>query len=318
MCYDLIGDVHGHSEPLRALLERLGYERLVGVYRHPERRAVFLGDFIDRGPDQRGVIEIVRPMIESGSALSVMGNHEFNAIGYATPAPDGSGHLRAHTDKNENQHQAFLDAYLPGSREHRDLIAWFRSLPLWLDLGPIRVVHACWDPGSMSFLRGLLSADNRLTDDLMVEAFTAGCAAYQAVETLLKGKEVTLPEGSSFHDKDGHERHEIRIRWWDNNASTYRGAFMGPESARTHIPEDALGVGHELGYGHEEPPVFVGHYWLEGAPAPLARNVACLDYSVAKPGGKLAAYRWSGETELSAANFVTVGSGTVGAPDASG
>ena len=41
--------------------------------------------------------------------------------------------------------------------------------------------------------------------------------------------------------------------------------------------------------GHDEKPVFLGHYWMEGDPAPLATNIACLDYSVAKPGGKLVA-----------------------------
>ncbi len=46
-------------------------------------------------------------------------------------------------------------------------------------------------------------------------------------------------------------------------------------------------------------PVFVGHYWLTGTPTPL---VACTDYSVAK-GGKLVAYRWDGESELSADKF---------------
>lgn len=46
-------------------------------------------------------------------------------------------------------------------------------------------------------------------------------------------------------------------------------------------------------------PVFVGHYWLTGTPTPLAANVACTDDRVAK-GGKLVAYRWEGETALSA------------------
>jgi hypothetical protein len=45
---------------------------------------------------------------------------------------------------------------------------------------------------------------------------------------------------------------------------------------------------------------------MEGEPAPLARNVACLDYSVAKPGGKLVAYRWDGESRLEPDRFVWV------------
>jgi hypothetical protein len=50
----------------------------------------------------------------------------------------------------------------------------------------------------------------------------------------------------------------------------------------------------------------MGHYWLSGKPEPLADNIACLDYSVARPGGKLVAYRWNGEQKLLASNFVSV------------
>ena len=53
----------------------MGYEETNGVLRHPEgRRAVFLGDFIDRGLEIRRTHEIVRGMVEAGSALAVMGN----------------------------------------------------------------------------------------------------------------------------------------------------------------------------------------------------------------------------------------------------
>jgi hypothetical protein len=60
-------------------------------------------------------------------------------------------------------------------------------------------------------------------------------------------------------------------------------------------------------YSHEAPPVFLGHYWMQGEPAPLARNIACLDYSVAEPGGRLTAYRWDGEQVLEKERFVWVG-----------
>ncbi len=48
MNYDIIGDVHGHADVLVALLRKLGYRERAGAWRHPERTAVFLGDFIDR------------------------------------------------------------------------------------------------------------------------------------------------------------------------------------------------------------------------------------------------------------------------------
>ena len=71
MRYDLIGDIHGYSGPLLELLEKLGYRKADGVFRHPDRKVIFLGDFIDRGPNQREVISIVRPMIDEGAALGI-------------------------------------------------------------------------------------------------------------------------------------------------------------------------------------------------------------------------------------------------------
>ena len=46
--YDLIGDIHGHADELIQLLDALGYRKSQGVYGHPERMVIFLGDFIDR------------------------------------------------------------------------------------------------------------------------------------------------------------------------------------------------------------------------------------------------------------------------------
>jgi hypothetical protein len=110
-----------------------------------------------------------------------------------------------------------------------------------------------------------------------------------------------------FFDKDGHARHEVRIRWFDGDALTYHDAFLGPEKAKSHIPEDPIGADHLLQYSHDDPPVFIGHYWLDTEPALLAPNIACLDYSVAaEGGGKLVAYRWDGEQALSNDKFVYV------------
>lgn len=95
------------------------------------------------------------------------------------------------------------------------------------------------------------------------------------------------------------------MRWW-GELGTYQNLFMGPESARTHIPDDPIEGDHLIEYGADEKPVFVGHYWLEGRPVPLAANIACLDYSVAKDGGKLVAYRWDGEASIDKSKFVSV------------
>ncbi len=73
-----------------------------------------------------------------------------------------------------------------------------------------------------------------------------------------------------------------------------------------NIPNDEIAGDHLIEYGHGEPPVFLGHYSLEETPVPLAQNVACLDNSVAKPYGKLTAYRWDGEKVLDEDKFVWV------------
>ncbi|MFI9599339.1 polynucleotide kinase-phosphatase [Streptomyces sp. NPDC052043] len=71
--FDIIGDIHGCSAELEAMLAKLGYTD--GT--HPEgRTAVFVGDLVDRGPDSPGVLRRVMSMVEAGDALCVPGNHE--------------------------------------------------------------------------------------------------------------------------------------------------------------------------------------------------------------------------------------------------
>lgn len=299
--YDIIGDIHGCSLSLQSLLIKLGYVDVNGTYQHSERRVIFLGDFVDRGPGQREVIDIVRPMIERGHALSVMGNHEFNAIAFASKHPETNEYLRAHSEKNIKQHKVFLDSFQVLAEDYFEMIDWFKTLPLWLDLGELRIVHACWDARYIEKLGG-----SKLSDDLVIKATQKGTWEYEAIETLLKGKEIPLKNGMSFNDKDGNTRHDIRVRWWDSAATTYQSVFMGPDSARTHIPDDEIEGDHLVEYSHSEPPVFLGHYWFEGEPEPLARNIACLDYSVAKSGGRLVAYQWDGEQELRKDKFIWV------------
>src|SRR3954464_15205785 len=92
----------------------MGYQKRNGAWRHPQRTAIFLGDFIDRGPQQVKTVNIARRMVESGSALAVMGNHELNAIAWSLPDPAVPGDfLRPHFSsmygaKNRDQHAAFL------------------------------------------------------------------------------------------------------------------------------------------------------------------------------------------------------------------
>lgn len=300
--FDVIGDIHGHADELVKLLIYLGYRKTETGYQHDTRKAIFLGDFIDRGEHLRQhkqLLDIVMAMVSNGHAYSVMGNHEFNALAFHTR--HNGEYLRHRTDKNINQHQAFLNEFEQEPELKQKVLDFFYTLPMWLELDGLRVVHACWDDNQIAALSDRTPI-GYLTSELLVDASTEGTPEFQAVETLLKGFEVDLPPGTTFKDKDGHERDAVRVQWWNRNASTLGeialplGVDIG--SAATITPPEGIPR-----YPDEAVPCFIGHYWLNGEPEPLAHNVACLDYSIAKDG-KLVAYRYSGEKILQKENFV--------------
>ena len=303
--YDVIGDIHGQYEKLLALLKTLGYRKVGGAFRHPEgRQAVFVGDFIDRGPLQEEVLDAVRRMVEAGSGRAVMGNHEWNAIGYATLADDGSSHCRPRIDKNTRQHREFLEQVGLDSEAHRQWVRWFAQLPPFLDLGGIRVCHAWWNLSSIDCLSSNMR-DGRLSEAFLRDSFAKGTAANLAVEAVTKGLELKLPAGTSIVDHEGQQHHEIRLRWWDCTATTYARAALVPAEQNDQLPLDRLPDEVELGL-ESEVPVFVGHYWLTGSPRVQDARMAVLDYSAAREG-PLVAYRWEGEPELCDDSLVVAG-----------
>ena len=84
--FDVIGDIHGCRAELELLLAELGYEisrdeagRAAGAHQ-PGRRAIFLGDLVDRGPDTPGVLRLVMGMTAAGDAFCVPGNHEHKLL----------------------------------------------------------------------------------------------------------------------------------------------------------------------------------------------------------------------------------------------
>ncbi len=140
--FDIVGDVHGCAAELLRLLRRLGYRRPSPrrAFRHPAgRRAVFVGDLVDRGPEVVRAARTVMRMVAEGSALSVPGNHEETIL---RCLQNGSRQESAGTMKTLRQINA-----LPGAARRR-FIAEFRSfvaaLPphLVLDQGRLAVAHA--------------------------------------------------------------------------------------------------------------------------------------------------------------------------------
>ena len=303
--FDVIGDVHGEFDRLVDLLTLLGYQDSGGVWRHPERTAIFVGDLIDRGPKQLATVALVYGMVEAGAARCILGNHEFNAIAWVTPDPARPGkYLRDHHKPgNRGQHQAFLDV-VEGTHRQKEITDWFRTLPLWLDLPGLRVVHACWHEESMEVLRPVLGQDHTVSHEAVLLGSQPGTPIFEALEVVSKGPELALPGGLSFPDREGKQRHDVRVRWWLPEPKTYREAAIVPLGREGLIPDVPL-PGEWKGHPNSGPPVLFGHYWFSGKPAVISSKFACLDYSVSK-GGPLVAYRWDGEAELADGKLVWV------------
>lgn len=299
---DIIGDIHGHADKLEELLVKLGYSKTNGCYSHPQNKALFLGDYIDRGPNIRETLQIVRCMVESENAVALMGNHEYNAICFHLHDKNG-GHLRKHLIKNIKQHYETLLQYHNEQDEYEDYIEWFKTLPLYYETDRFRAVHACWDESYISYLKSQL-VDGKLSEEQIYESVRKGTKLYNAVDITLKGKEIELPDGLNFTDKDGTIRKETRIKWWLNPKEyDLNELSLVPinESQNKQIENPSL-TGY---YKEDEKPAFFGHYWLSGNPSLFRNNVCCLDYSVANKG-VLAAYRLNGEKELENKNIVFV------------
>jgi len=83
--FDIIGDVHGCLDELLELLGKLGYrvEEQTGDYcvtPPAGRKAIFVGDLVNRGPKTPGVLRVAMAMAEAGNALCVAGNHDFGLL----------------------------------------------------------------------------------------------------------------------------------------------------------------------------------------------------------------------------------------------
>jgi len=305
--FDIIGDIHGCANTLQRLLQKMDYYKVNGVYQHRTRQAVFLGDIIDRGPHIREALHLVRDMVERGSARTVMGNHEYNAINYCTRALAGSNRqfLREHNERNFKIIKETLEQFANYDCEWNDYIAWFKTLPVFIEEPHFRVVHACWDGKMIDQLKQTYP-DGVLEDRFFHQAAVRKSFAGRVLDRLLRGTDMPLPRGVTITSDDGYTRSFFRTKFWAIEPYTYNDIIFQPDKLPSTYKYQAINPAEKLrlvSYGLSEIPVFVGHYWLSGTPAPVRDNVGCLDYSAVK-NGKLVAYRMNQEKVLTRARFV--------------
>ena len=236
--FDVIGDIHGHASALENLLAEMGYTKRYGVWRHPERMAVFIGDYVDRGRENIRTCRIVMDMQTAGAALAIMGNHEFNHLAFHTKVPGMSGkYLRPHTKKNLDQTEKTRAEFNKHPDDKRAILKRMKTLPLWLNLPGLRVVHAFWSPQAQEILKPHLAADNSIDWNSFSEVAKAKSEAGNARSHLLSGAEYPLPEGKLFTDSDGHPRGEVRLKWWKFDQlplSLRELAYVPPKALKKH------------------------------------------------------------------------------------
>lgn len=301
---DVVGDVHGELHALLALLACLGYD---DDGHHPEgRHLVFVGDLCDRGHDSPGVVRLVRRLVESGHAQAVLGNHELNLL--RDEHKEGNGWFYDDAQHRDRRHGKFLSSATISATERTECLAFFASLPLALERGDLRVVHACWHTDSVLRLSavttGIRASFDNFESAIDLKLQESGWEdEAQRVRAIygeqLQIKESAIPPLPAVGRRDAYKqtgnplrvltsgleqacaqpfyssgewRFVERVRWWDQY--------------------------------QDEVPVVVGHYWRWAAPVDRAAvdkggvdlfaglgiadwhgargNVFCVDYSVGR------------------------------------
>ncbi|MDD4225287.1 MAG: metallophosphoesterase [Mariniphaga sp.] len=300
--YDIIGDVHGHAQLLKKLLQELGYAKTPTGYANPDRKAIFVGDFLNRGPQIRKTIRMIRTMVENGNAYAILGNHEINTI---------IAHL---TDKkNKPLVKPPLKNFIPVLKTINEFVnypdewaghlKWLRSLPLFLELEDIRVVHACWSDRAIEYLKNNLPP-GKIKKGLFKEIHThPESELAQNIWLITKGPQFHMPGDLKIINSKGVSSRSFRMRWWENPVGktfeeiSFESKFKLPNY--TIPPQIAPST---YPYPEDAPIVFFGHYCRKNGPHIIKPNICCLDSCIV--GSKnLLAYRWNGEKKLTPENL---------------
>lgn len=303
--YDIIGDVHGHAPLLKKLLLELGYKKTPDGYSHPSRKAVFVGDFINRGPQIRKTLNTIRTMVENGNALAILGNHEINTI--ITHLEDKKGApLVKPPVKNLLSAIKTINEFANHPDEWQDHLKWLRTLPLFLELGGIRVVHACWSDNAVEYLKNNLPKGKIKKGVFRNIHKNNGSELARNVWLLTKGVNFKMPGDLKIITNKGISPRSFRMRWWEQPAGktfeelSFESKFRLPSYT---VPPEILP--DSIPYPHDAPIVFFGHYCRKNGPHIIKPNICCLDTCIAN-SNSLLAYQWNGESFLIKENLIKV------------
>ena len=212
--YDIIGDIHGHADQLKNLLKKMGYKLVDDCFTHPTRKAVFVGDFINRGPKIRETINLIRKMVENGTAYAILGNHEMYAVLYYLRDIEGK-YYKKRIPKYQLQINQTLAEFELYEQEFKGHLKWMRKLPVFLDFVDIRVIHACWDDENIEILKNTIT-EPKLTKTVLREIALNGSKFSGSFWESCKGVEFELPKDLLIFDNEGRPHRSFRMKWWEN------------------------------------------------------------------------------------------------------
>jgi len=297
---DIVGDVHGQLDALTALGRHLGY-RVDGDWSHPDGRSlIFLGDLTDRGPDSLGVVQLALRLEQSGRALWMMGNHEYNLVGWSL----GIEKPKASNKPTIADIEARRDAWQPA-------LDRMRTLPMALTFPGLRLIHAMWHLPAFEKIQRLLApatpshialsspfGEYGFKHGIDDEDFQDQHESPQGI--LLKGSEGPAPE--PFQDSDGKRRDRERVCWWSKDDQlvprelTVFGHYWNvPPISATHdlfAPPHPSGT-PALARWQEAMAPQVAPLGLQPVPANVC--FVCVDYNGVVDGGGgscVGAFRW--------------------------
>ena len=298
---DIVGDIHGEYEALRALVGHLGYDT---DGHHPHGRTlIFVGDFCDRGPNSPAVLAWVQKLVETQRAMAILGNHEMNLL--CGDAKDGSGWF--FDVRIEHDNLKYAPYQRPAPTQRAQIVQFLSSLPIGLEREDLRVIHAAWQEPQINTVRTLPLGSAKHYNQLW-ETAAKQAAIESQVQQRIDWEVANL--AYSIEDPDHtppflHAQSELDALKQIHNPLK---VLMNGVERKAKVPFYASGkwrftdrVAWWDAY-EDDIPVVVGHYWRRIQPAtdskkhlslfndiaPTAwhgkrQQVFCIDYSA---GGK--------------------------------
>ncbi|MEP7086775.1 MAG: polynucleotide kinase-phosphatase [Gemmatimonadota bacterium] len=244
--FDIIGDVHGCADELESLLQALGYQRdETGTWRHSAmRKAVFVGDLVDRGPRVPDVLRIVMGMVDAATAIAVPGNHDLKLVrklrGKDVQITHGLAESLAQLDSEPAEFRVGVANFLDGLVSH-----------FVLDEGRLVVAHA----GMKQEMQGrgsgkvrefaLFGETTGETDEFGLPVRYNWAAEYRGPAHVVYGhtpvpepewlnRTINLDTGCVFGGR------LTALRWPEKELVSVNAARTYAEPARPFLPPDSL------------------------------------------------------------------------------